>query len=415
MVEEFERDFAAFCDDAALRRRRQRHRRAAVRPDRRRHRTGRHRRHGPEHVHRHDGSHLPGRRPARFRRHRRAHLQHGPAQARRVSGNASATSMPTTGELIDRKLGMPRDGDRSRPSLRPDGGHGPDPGTGRTLPPDRDRRCLPGARRGVFLAEATTAGRRPARWAAPRPSASIPARTWAPAAKPARSPPTMRSWRRRSACCATTARAAKYYHDIEGYNGRLDAIQAGILSVKLRHLPEWNARRREAAAGTGELFAEAGLGELAPFEPAWSKAGVSPVRGPRAGPRQASCGTWRRRASARQSTIPVPLHLQKAYESLGYRRRRLPGRRESGRGDRVAAHVPAVDGRAAGPSRNLSNGGSIRRSRRRPCVTQRQNGDCTQRQNGDCTQFPPLELGAVPFCRTDADAGPTRLRCIPRT
>ena len=39
----------------------------------------------------------------------------------------------------------------------------------------------------------------------------------------------------------------KYYHDIEGYNGRLDAIQAGFLSVKLRHLTMWTEQRRSAA------------------------------------------------------------------------------------------------------------------------------------------------------------------------
>ena len=41
--------------------------------------------------------------------------------------------------------------------------------------------------------------------------------------------------------------ARKYYHEIEGYNGRLDAIQAGILQSKLHHLPAWNQKRREAA------------------------------------------------------------------------------------------------------------------------------------------------------------------------
>src|ERR1700735_4576350 len=41
----------------------------------------------------------------------------------------------------------------------------------------------------------------------------------------------------------------KYYHDIEGYNGRLDSLQAGLLHVKLRHLAEWNKQRQAAAGG----------------------------------------------------------------------------------------------------------------------------------------------------------------------
>ena len=55
----------------------------------------------------------------------------------------------------------------------------------------------------------------------------------------------------------------KYFHDIEGYNGRLDAVQAGILRVKLRHLADWNERRRSAAAIYRELFADAGAEQLA--------------------------------------------------------------------------------------------------------------------------------------------------------
>jgi dTDP-4-amino-4,6-dideoxygalactose transaminase len=63
----------------------------------------------------------------------------------------------------------------------------------------------------------------------------------------------------------------KYYHEIEGYNGRLDAIQAGILSVKLRHLPEWNEKRRHNATSYHEFLK--GVNDIIiPYEPSWSKA-----------------------------------------------------------------------------------------------------------------------------------------------
>ena len=109
--------------------------------------------------------------------------------------------------------------------------------------------------------------------------------------------------------------ARKYYHEIEGYNGRLDAIQAGILRVKLRHLPEWNESRRQAAARYRELFAQAGAGELAPYEPDWAKA-VYHLYVVRVQDRD---GLIRHLAEANIGTgihYPVPLHLQKAYKHL---------------------------------------------------------------------------------------------------
>jgi dTDP-4-amino-4,6-dideoxygalactose transaminase len=110
----------------------------------------------------------------------------------------------------------------------------------------------------------------------------------------------------------------KYYHEMEGYNGRLDAIQAGILRVKLRHLAEWNERRREAAARYATLFAEAGEDEMAPYEPDWARA-VYHLYVVRTTDRE---GLMRHLTKAGIGTAihyPVPLHLQKAYAELGYR------------------------------------------------------------------------------------------------
>ena len=63
----------------------------------------------------------------------------------------------------------------------------------------------------------------------------------------------------------------KYFHDIEGYNGRLDAIQGGFLQVKLRHLKKWNDERRENASRYNKLFAGSRVGITLPYEPEWSR------------------------------------------------------------------------------------------------------------------------------------------------
>ena len=60
--------------------------------------------------------------------------------------------------------------------------------------------------------------------------------------------------------------AQKYYHDMEGYNGRLDAIQAGVLRIKLRRLEAWNQARRRNAGHYNELLSRI-RGVTIPVEP----------------------------------------------------------------------------------------------------------------------------------------------------
>src|SRR5437667_202698 len=64
----------------------------------------------------------------------------------------------------------------------------------------------------------------------------------------------------------------KYYHQVEGYNGRLDSIQAGILLVKLKFLSEWNEKRRERACAYNDLFGVSDDSVEIPYEPPWARA-----------------------------------------------------------------------------------------------------------------------------------------------
>jgi len=117
--------------------------------------------------------------------------------------------------------------------------------------------------------------------------------------------------------------AQKYYHDMEGYNGRLDSIQAGLLSVKLKHLAEWNAKRREAADGYNQLFADCGAEVITPYEPEWSRA-VYHLYVVRCADREGLRESLGKEGIGTGIHYPIPLHLQKAYASMGYREGDFP-------------------------------------------------------------------------------------------
>jgi len=110
----------------------------------------------------------------------------------------------------------------------------------------------------------------------------------------------------------------KYFHDFEGYNGRLDAMQAGVLGVKLRHLAKWNEQRRERARSYDELFADSGATVALPHVPSWSRP-VYHLYVVQVADRER---LKKDLAAARIGSgihYPIPLHLATAYETLGFR------------------------------------------------------------------------------------------------
>jgi dTDP-4-amino-4,6-dideoxygalactose transaminase len=108
----------------------------------------------------------------------------------------------------------------------------------------------------------------------------------------------------------------KYYHDVEGYNGRLDAIQAGILSVKLRYLEGWNRLRREVAARY-ERMLQKHQNVIVPYHPEWASA-VWHLYVIRVADRE-GLRKWLGDSGVDTAIhYPIPLHLQSAYRSLGY-------------------------------------------------------------------------------------------------
>jgi dTDP-4-amino-4,6-dideoxygalactose transaminase len=109
----------------------------------------------------------------------------------------------------------------------------------------------------------------------------------------------------------------KYHHDLEGYNGRLDAIQAGFLHVKLAYLEKWNEQRRERAAEYNRLLSR-NEAVTCPYEPSWSRA-VHHLYVIRTADRDGMIQHLKAAGIGTGIHYPIPLHMQKPYLSLNYR------------------------------------------------------------------------------------------------
>ncbi len=124
----------------------------------------------------------------------------------------------------------------------------------------------------------------------------------------------------------------RYYHDEIGWNARMDGFQGAILSVKLKHVAEWNRKRRAVAERYHALFRNAGLAEPGAYP---SHGVVVPQE------MEGRTHVWHQYVirSARRDDLrsflasrgigseiyyPLPLHLQPALASLGYREGDFP-------------------------------------------------------------------------------------------
>ncbi len=124
----------------------------------------------------------------------------------------------------------------------------------------------------------------------------------------------------------------RYYHDEIGWNARMDGFQGAILGVKLKYIDGWNRKRRVVAERYDALFRAAGLAESGPY-PVHGVVLPQEVKG--------STHVWHQyviRSSRRDGLrefltsrrigteiyYPVPLHMQGALKSLGYKEGDFP-------------------------------------------------------------------------------------------
>jgi dTDP-4-amino-4,6-dideoxygalactose transaminase len=116
----------------------------------------------------------------------------------------------------------------------------------------------------------------------------------------------------------------EYIHEWVGRNSRLDALQAAVLRVKLRHLDSWTAGRQTNAALYREAFARRGAPVTLPAAADYQTRHIYNQFTIRA-PRRDELRAWLRENGIGSAIYyPVPLHLQQCFAELGYRPGDLP-------------------------------------------------------------------------------------------
>jgi len=114
----------------------------------------------------------------------------------------------------------------------------------------------------------------------------------------------------------------KYYHDIIGWNARMDGFQGAVLNVKLKHLPAWNEARRKNAKRYDELLT--GIdGLIKPLEADYARH-VYHVYAVRVQKRDTMIAGMAEKDIYCGIHYPVPVHLQDAYESSGIKNGSCP-------------------------------------------------------------------------------------------
>jgi dTDP-4-amino-4,6-dideoxygalactose transaminase len=113
----------------------------------------------------------------------------------------------------------------------------------------------------------------------------------------------------------------KYEHILKGWNSRLDEMQAAILRVKLKYLDHWNGQRRKRALMYRRLLEDTGVN--LPVEKRQGRH-VYHLFVIRTKQRNALQAFLKEKGIETLVHYPVPIHLQKAYTELGYRRGDLP-------------------------------------------------------------------------------------------